>query len=338
MSERPRLTPAMADVRRAIRESWETHGITKGLVSVACSGGADSLALAAASIFEGHRAKLKIAVVIVNHNLQEGSEQVAKRTAKLVSELGADLVEVISVAVAKNKLGMEAAAREARYKALDEFAMANGAVITMLGHTLDDQAETVLLGLTRGSGAKSLAGMSEITSDKKYLRPLLGIRREQTVTFCKDSGLKFWSDPQNNDPKFTRVRVRKTVLPALEKELGPGISQALARTAQILQEDTDYLDKKADQLFSKAAKVLATEIVLDADALAKQPVALANRVVLKALAMLGAEPSRAAIESVMNLITNWHGQKPLTLPAVRVIRKGKEVFLKSTKTLKTGAC
>jgi len=338
VSTRVRLTPAIADVRRAVRESWQANQITKGTVAVACSGGPDSLALAAAAIFEGKRANIKIAVVIINHNLQKGSAEVAEKTAKLVGKLGADLVEVISVTVNKNKTGLEAAAREARYLALDDFARRNKAVVTMLGHTLDDQAETVLLGLARGSGTKSLSGMAESSSDGKYLRPLLSIRRESTVGFCRDTGIKYWVDPQNSDTKFSRVKVRKKVLPVLEKELGPGVSEALSRTAQILQEDASYLDQQAEKLFKKIVQVLATEIVIDADALAKAPVALGNRVVLKALSLLSVEPSRVAIEAVTKLATNWHGQKPLTLPGVRVIRKGNQISLKSTKTIKTGAC
>jgi len=263
---------------------------------------------------------------------------VADRTAKLVTELGADLVSVVDVVVNKAKDGLEAAARKARYAALAEFAKVNRVKITMLGHSLDDQAETVLLGLARGSGAKSLSGMTEVSSDRKYLRPLLGIPRKTTVQFCKDSGLKFWSDPQNSDEKYSRVKVRKKVLPTLEKEIGPGISQALARTAQILQEDAKFIDSQADKLFNRVAKVLPTEILLDVEKLAKQPSALANRVVLRALVLLNVEPNRSAVEAVMKLITNWHGQKPLNLPGVRVIRKGNQISLKSTKTLKTGAC
>lgn len=338
MSTRVRLTPAIADVRRAVRESWQANQITKGTVAVACSGGPDSLALAAAAIFEGNRVNIKIAVVIINHNLQKGSAEVAEKTAKLVSKLGADLVEVISVTVNKNKTGLEAAARDARYLALDDFARRNKVVVTMLGHTLDDQAENVLLGLARGSGTKSLSGMTELSSDGKYLRPLLNIRRERTVGFCRDSGIQFWTDPQNSDTKFSRVKVRKKVLPVLEKELGPGVSEALSRTAKILQEDASYLDQQAEKLFKKLAKALATEITIDAIALAKTPAALGNRVVLKALSLLSVEPSRVAIDAVMNLATNWHGQKPLTLPGVRVIRKGNLISLKSTKTIKTGAC
>lgn len=339
MSVRPRLTPAVADVRRSVREAWAEVSLAKGAsVAIACSGGPDSLALVVASIFEARKLDLKINVVFVNHNLQPNSDKVAHKYAKLVSSLGADLVEVIDVKVTERKLGMEAAARKARYLAIDEFAKKHTAVFTMLGHTLDDQAETVLLGLARGSGAKSISGMPLLSPDKKYLRPLLGIRRTTTVQFCKDSNLSPWQDPQNKDTKFLRVKVRKNVVPVLEKELGPGVAEALARTAGILQEDVDFIDSQAEALFKRTAKVLATEIQLDVANLEKSPIALSNRVVHKALVLLGAEPSRTAVQSVMLLVTNWHGQKPLALPAVRVSRKDKMIVLKSTKSLKTGAC
>jgi len=339
VSARPRLTPAIADIRRAIRQAWAEHGVNSGdTVAIGCSGGADSLALTAAAIFEGKRNQVQIVVGIVNHNLQKGSAEIAEEAKTKVEKLGAKEVIVIHVQVPKNKNGMEAAAREIRYQALDALAKEHKAKVIMLGHTMDDQAETVLLGLARGSGTKSLAGMQVLSADRKYLRPLLGIRRSQTEQFCFDSGLEYWNDPQNSQTKFARVRVRKKVLPVLEKELGPGITEALSRTAEILQEDANYLDSKAEACFKKLSKVMATQIVIDAAGLAKEPTALANRVILKALVLLGAEPSRSAIEAIMALAINWHGQKPLTLPAIRVSRQGKEITLKSTKTLKPGAC
>jgi tRNA(Ile)-lysidine synthase len=212
------------------------------------------------------------------------------------------------------------------------------AKIIMLGHTLDDQAETVLLGLTRGSGSKSIAGMSVLSADKKYLRPLLNVRRETTVAYCNDLGLKFWKDPQNQDTKFTRVKVRRTVLPLLEKELGPGIAEALSRTAELLQADLEFIEREVEKAFRATAKVLATSVILDAVGLAKLPLALSSRVVIKALNLLNVQPSKKAVDSVLELVTNWHGQKPLTLPGARVFRQGTEITLKSTKTLKPGAC
>jgi tRNA(Ile)-lysidine synthase len=180
--------------------------------------------------------------VIVDHGLQAVSAEVAARTAEVLRGLGLDPVEVVRVDVGAAG-GPEAAARDARYDALRATATKLGARFVLLGHTLDDQAETVLLGLARGSGARSLSGMSVLTPMGKtldtsaFLRPLLGITRETTVAFCSDSALEPWHDPHNQDSKFTRVRVRNNVMPMLETELGPNISGALARTADLLRAD-----------------------------------------------------------------------------------------------------
>ena len=215
MPQRPRLTPAIADVRRAVRESWERNGVVAGdQIMVACSGGADSLALAAAAIFEGQRAGIKVGAIIVEHGLQEVTKTIAADTAELLKSLGAEPVLIKSVKVGKDG-GPEGAARTARYQAFEEVS----GRFVMLAHTLNDQAETVLLGLARGSGNKSLNGMTEVNG--KYLRPLLGITRSTTEAFCNDSGLKFWVDPHNADKKYSRVRVREEVLPLLERERKP---------------------------------------------------------------------------------------------------------------------
>jgi tRNA(Ile)-lysidine synthase len=329
----------MADVRRAIRDSWDQVNLYKGsTVSVACSGGADSLALASAALFEGNRADINVIACIVNHNLQEGSMEVSLRTKRVLTEIGFDVVEIMDVHIQQNSLGMEAAARNARYGALTEFATKHNVALTMLGHTLDDQAETVLLGLARGSGAKSIAGMPTLSPDDKYLRPLLGITRKETVAYCEDVGLDYWSDPQNLDTKFSRVKVRLNVLPVLEEEIGPGIASALSRTAEILQDDLEYLEAQADDAFKEITTTTNNSVVIDTEGLEKLPKALATRVIHKSLSLLGTEPAKVQIDAVMELVTNWHGQKPLTLPSVRVERKGKEIILKSTKTMKPGAC
>jgi tRNA(Ile)-lysidine synthase len=329
----------MADVRRAIRDSWDQVNLYKGsTVSVACSGGADSLALASAALFEGNRADINVIACIVNHNLQEGSMEVALRTKRVLTGIGFDVVEIMDVHIQQNSLGMEAAARNARYGALTEFATKHNVALTMLGHTLDDQAETVLLGLARGSGAKSIAGMPTLSPDDKYLRPLLGITRKETVAYCEDVGLDYWSDPQNLDTKFSRVKVRLNVLPVLEEEIGPGIASALSRTAEILQDDLEYLEAQADDAFKEITTTTNNSVVIDTEGLEKLPKALATRVIHKSLSLLGTEPAKVQIDAVMELVTNWHGQKPLTLPSVRVERKGKEIILKSTKTMKPGAC
>ena len=340
MPNRPRLTPAIADVRRAVRSGFAAAGLVEGdLVLAAVSGGADSLALAAAIAFEGPRANLRIAAAIIDHGLQEVTASVAAATAETLHALGFEQVSIRRVQVDGTN---EAAAREARFAALDQIALELGVKTIAFGHTLNDQAEQVLLGLARGSGTRSLAGIAPISRHKQnphtYLRPLLSIDRKTTESFCHDSGLEFWADPHNSDPKYARVRVRKNILPLLESELGPGLTQALARTAELAREDADYLDQVASALFAQIAKLHATAIELAVDQLVELPAALQNRVLHQALTTLGAEPARVHIEEIKQLIENWHGQKPLTLPAVRVERKGNTLNFKSTKTLTPGAC
>lgn len=338
MTERPRLTPAIADVRRAIRENWDAFGVASGhLVLVACSGGADSLALAAAAKFEGDRAGIRVGAVVVEHGLQPATKTVAESVVSLLSRLGLEPVSLRPVEVPVDSGdGIEAAARDARYAALESAALESGAKFVMLGHTLDDQAETVLLGLARGSGPRSMAGMAP--ANGLWLRPLLGIKRSTTESFCADSGLDAWQDPQNFEDKYTRVRVRRKVLPVLESEIGPGVAEALARTSEILREDASVLDEVADDEFQRLAKISATEIVLAAEQLRVLPAGIRNRVILRTLETFGASVSRAHILSVAELVLNWHGQKELTLPGVRVVRKADAVTFKIAKTLKPGAC
>jgi tRNA(Ile)-lysidine synthase len=336
---RPRLTPAIADVRRAVRNGFEQAGLQpKDTVLVACSGGADSLALAAAVAFEADRFDLRAAAVVVEHGLQPETVEVAKSTALLLTELGFELVSVrpVSVNLESGNGGTEAAAREARYEAINAFAHEISAKAILLGHTLNDQAETVLLGLARGSGSKSLNGMK--TWSSPYLRPMLGLTRKTTESFCADSGLSVWNDPQNNDPQYARVRIRQQILPLLEEQLGPGIAENLAKTAELLREDDEFLAQSASLVFKQAVQISATSVTLQVDALAEAHPAIRNRVIKQALELFGGPYSRVHVLAVVDLIVNWHGQKPLALPSVRVERKGSHIALRSTKTLNPGAC
>ena len=292
---------------------------------VALSGGPDSLALAAATAFEAPRASLRAGAVIVDHALQAGSAEVAAAAAAQARELGLDPVIVRAVAVGTDG-GPEAAARSVRYAALEAAAVETGASLVLLGHTLDDQAETVLLGLARGSGANSLHGMAESTAASAgvaYARPLLGIRRATTLQFCADSGITPWTDPQNADPAFARVRVRTTVLPMLERELGPGIAEALARTADQLREDSDALDHFAREIAEELADLAESGLSLPVRALASNPPARRQRLIRLAVqSEFHVSLSRSQTLEVARLVTDWHGQKPLDLPGVRVERQG----------------
>ncbi len=322
MSVRKRLSPAQGLIRLAVRNCLTSNTKPGQKLLLAVSGGADSLALAAACEFEAKKLGLKIAAAVIDHSLQNNSDKVAAQTAKTLAALGFEEVVVKKIAVGKAG-GPEAAARTARYTALESLRQKTKSNFVVLGHTASDQAETVLLGLVRGSGSKSLSGMSEKTGF--LLRPLRGIERATTEAFCKDSGIKYWVDPQNKDEKFLRVMIRKHVLPFLEKQLGGSVAASLVRTSDQLREDNTYLESQADKSFKKYAKVSGSGISFDAKAIEKLPAAILNRVIKKALDGFGSESSRTHVLAVSDLVLSWHGQKPLALPGVRVVRKGNTI-------------
>jgi tRNA(Ile)-lysidine synthase len=274
------------------------------LVLAAVSGGADSLALAAALAHEAPKRGLRAGAVTVDHGLQAGSGERAVEVARICEELGLEPVVVESVTVGATG-GPEAAARDARYAALDQVASRTGAVAVMLGHTLDDQAETVLLGLARGSGARSLSGMPARRG--RLRRPLLGVRRKTTVEVCRVLGLEPWADPHNADPAYTRSRVREVALPALTGALGPGVPEALARTAALLRADADALDAWA------IAVADSTEVAT----LGALPAAVRTRA-LRLAAIAAGVPAgsltAAHVAELDRLVTDWHGQGPISLP------------------------
>ncbi|WP_372730160.1 tRNA lysidine(34) synthetase TilS [Nocardioides sp.] len=302
------LHPAVAAVRLAVRRGLADvePGAT---VLVACSGGADSLALLSACVFEGRKAGWHVVGATVDHGLQEGSGAQAERVVAQMAGLGVAETVGARVRVEGEGLGPEAAARQARYAVLAEMGERFDAAAILLGHTRDDQAETVLLGLARGSGGRSLAGMRR--SFDRYRRPLLDVSRADTVTACQVEGIEYWSDPHNADPRFTRSRVRRRVLPVLEDELGPGVTETLARTAEQLREDMDHLDDLA------AAAYDEFEGVLEVERLLVQSTAVRTRILRLAALAAGAPASELFHEHVkaMNaLVVAWSGQKWVDLP------------------------
>jgi len=305
--------PAVAAVRLGVRRCLSGAGLAPGdLVLAACSGGADSLALAAALAFEAPRLGLSGGGVTVDHGLQAGSAGQAQKVAKSLAAMGLDPVECLSVTVASPGAGPEAAARAARYLALDRAASAAGAAAILLGHTMDDQAETVLLGLARGSGARSLAGMAE--RNGRCLRPLLGVRRAQTRAACAALDLEPWDDPHNADPGYARARVRHRLLPFLESELGPGVTEALARTARQLRADADFLDSLAK---TETERMAPDGRGLPLDAVAAMPQAIRSRVLKHAAIAAGCPPGALTAGHVAGLdalVTGWRGQRWTDLP------------------------
>jgi tRNA(Ile)-lysidine synthase len=313
--------PPVAAVRLAVRRGLADLS-AGGTVLVACSGGADSLALAAATAFEAPRSGLRAGAATVDHGLQPGSADRALAVAATLRRLGFAPVEILSVTVGRVG-GPEAAARDARYAALADCADRVAAAAVLLGHSLDDQAETVLLGLARGSGARSLAGMAPVSGPGgRWRRPLLGLDRATLRTACAAEGLDPWEDPHNSDPAYARARTRAEALPALERSLGPGVAAALARTARLLRDDADALDAWAARALTACADVDGRLAVA---ALGELPPAVRHRVLRSAAVTAGAAAGSLTARHVgelERLVTDWHGQGPLHLPGgVRACRR-----------------
>jgi tRNA(Ile)-lysidine synthase len=369
----------VAQVRRAVRRALVAAGladartwspgtqpdVSSPLVLVACSGGADSLALAAATAFVAPRLGLRGGAVVVDHGLQDGSAQVAAGAADRCRALGLDPVEVVPVTVGASAEGVEGAARQARYAALAARAQALGSVAVLVGHTLDDQAEQVLLGLVRGSGGRSLAGMPAQrvlgggaggapggpgggaggapgglgggaggapgglggggVGVVVLLRPLLGTTRAQTRQACADLGLVPWDDPHNADPRFARVRVRRA-LADLEADLGPGLAPALARTADLLRDDADALDEVSATAYQELG-----DPPWEVPGLERLPRAVRTRLWRRLALEAGSPGTDLTAEHLLavdGLVTGWRGQGPVHLPGgVRAGRRRGRVWL-----------
>jgi len=331
MSLHPSVAAVRSGVRRGLAE-LDPAAPQQPTVLVACSGGADSLALLSAAVFEGHRLDARVIGVTVDHGLQEGSGEHAARVVAQMAALGADETASARVSVEAGSRGTEAAAREARYAVLDQMAEHFGAALVLLGHTRDDQAETVLLGLTRGSGGRALAGMRRAFG--LYRRPLLDVSRDETVTACQVEGIDYWDDPHNVDPAYTRSRVRHRVLPLLEDELGPGVAATLARTADQLREDAELLDALAAAAYGEVRVADG----LDAAALVGRPPAVVHRVLRLAALEAGApaaELFRVHVLALAALLGPQPRPGEIQLPGLVTARRSED-SLTFTRTLVQG--
>lgn len=286
-------------------------------VVVACSGGPDSLALAAAAAWVGERMRIDVRAVVVDHGLQDGSDGVALDAADACRALGI-AAGVVRVEVGREG-GPEAAARTARYQALESAAAGEGAAAVLLGHTMDDQAETVLLRLARGSGARSLAAMAARTG--LWRRPFLALPRSTVHAAAQEVlaplGRTAWTDPHNVDPDFARVRVR-ALLADLTTDLGPGVALGLARSADLLRDDADLLDELAAAAHGRVVvRHEGAGQSADCVALADLPPALRSRVIRLMCLGSGSPADALGIDHVRRvdaLVTDWNGQGDVALP------------------------
>ena len=308
-------TPALLELRQAVR-FWFEKLEPNSKVCIGVSGGADSLALAAAAKLESKNFSIDLVAVIVDHGLQANSAEIAEFAKQQLIKLGFQDIFVGRASVQITD-GLEASARRARYKVFQQAIETYGPNTFLLGHTKNDQAEGVLLGLARGSGTKSLSGMQEVSGI--FVRPLLGIDRATTEIACHESNIEYWVDPHNSNQDFTRVRVRDNILPLLENDVGPGIIDALARSAKILREDATALDEWAENIF-RQVEPMDIEISI----LATLPVAVRSRVLRMAIYAAGAPAgsiSAAHLEPIEAFVSDWRGQGHTSLPGgVKVCR------------------
>jgi len=302
------MAQASVAIRNAVKEQLERCE-AGDCILVAVSGGADSLALAYATLVESSPLAIKAIAVTIDHQLQEKSSDQAAKVEKQLRAMGYQDVVVAKVKVSLES-GLEAGARSARYEALQRIALEKNAVKVLLGHTRDDQAESVLLGLARGSGTRSLSGMA--IENGIYLRPLLALTRAQTEEACTEFGIEYWNDPHNENLDFSRVRVRREVLPVMEEQIGPGIAAALARSAALLRDDADALDAIASAEISRHN---LTD--LECSELELLPRAIRTRILRTAIYAAGAPSGSISadhIGAVEALVTSWHGQGLVSLP------------------------
>ncbi len=311
-------TPALWQIRKAVKP-WLSDSAQPVLFG--CSGGADSMALAVALFIE--RSNTKVIPIVIDHGLQEGSAQITSQTIERLKQIGFTQVESARAQVTMTD-GLEASARRARYQLFNQFIETYQPKYFLLAHTLNDQAENVLLGLARGSGARSLSGMA--VKNNIFVRPLLKISREVTTAACSEARIEIWSDPHNEDLRFTRVRVRKNLLPIIEDNLGPGITEALVRSADLLRDDADALDGFAAEYFNQA-----DPFNLDVKELERLPKAITTRVLRLAIYKAGAPAGSLSAEHIaaaQALISDWHGQKEVSLPGnVKLLRNSGRITL-----------
>ena len=332
------------------------------LVLVACSGGRDSMALAAVSHIVCTSMGVRCGVVIVDHGLQEGSEQVAGEAADRCRALGLGPVIVRNTTVQARGEGLEAAARQARYNELCTAARESGAIAVLLAHTMDDQAETVLIGLLRSRGVDALAGMPQVftRSGVTFARPLLTLTRDETTGLCEDLGVEYWDDPNGDavdgelpDDYPLRSRVRHDLLPAIERFAGFNVTRHFAESAQLARMDKEYLDQRSDEVMGEAVTAVdrpASSAAVSTDTpracaaddtndsghgiglmigvkrIAREPEAIRLRVIAHALSQAGVNASAAQIAAIDRLVVDWHGQGGVSLPRGYSANRKKHVI------------
>lgn len=319
------------------------------LVLVACSGGRDSLALACVTQIVTGMLGLRCGAVIIDHQLQKGSAQVAATAAHQCESMGLDPVLVRSVNVETSAQGEEAGARQARYDQLESCAKQLGAACVLVAHTMDDQVETVLISMARGSSPSGFAGMAgkTVRGEVVFLRPFLDLTRQETTQICQQNGIEWWDDPTNGDEAGgadlpLRSRIRQELVPVLKRVLGPAAPSHIARMAESVRQDQEYLEAVADWALERCTertesanegKTPAAVRRLKVDSLLQCEPTIRFRVFRKALEAAGAQPSRNHLERMNELVEKWHGQSAVRISSrFTVNRHGHVIELCQDRT------
>jgi tRNA(Ile)-lysidine synthase len=330
------VPPAVARVLERVRATAKEHGLFDpgNTVMVACSGGPDSICLLHSLARLRRLFRIRLAVFHFDHRLRPDSARDAAYVRAQARRLGLPFLFREATGRPGRGQSVEAWARLARYGALTEAAAEAGADRAALGHTLDDQAETVLLGLVRGGGIEAMSGMAPLAKlpplGLMAVRPLLGTTRGEVETFCRALHLRPRLDPTNRDPRFLRNRLRLEVLPVIEERLDRNIKGTLARTAEHVRADSAFLESLASEAARKVIAVRDDEIRLDAGALATLPVPTGARVVRQAIRLAaaaggewGPDPGTAHVRGVLDLATGRPGRR-LDLPGGLLAARTRE--------------
>jgi tRNA(Ile)-lysidine synthase len=291
-------------------------------VLVAVSGGPDSLCLLHALVRLQRLLAIDPICVHFDHALRKGSSEDAEYVRRQARRLGAPFVLRRATSRPAKGDSVEAWARTVRYEALTEVLEERGGGVVAVGHTADDQAETVLLALLRGGGLEAISGMKPVSGP--LVRPLLETTREETEAFCRSLGLRPRRDPMNERAAFMRVGIRSRVIPRLERALGRNLRSTLARSATLLQRDAEFLDQLAA---AARPELVATsgpdEVLLRRDRLAGLAPAIVGRIVRRAMLDLGTLPEAGHVDAVIGLGDARRGQS-IALPGGLLARRERE--------------
>ena len=324
-----RRPPAVARVLQRVTGTARAFEMFRpgDLVIASVSGGPDSVCLVESLVRLRRLFRIRLAVLHVDHGLRADSSRDAAYVRRLAGRLGLPFEHVVAVGRPARGSSVEAWAREQRRASSLAVAREMAAARIATGHTLDDQAETVLMRVLSGAGAAGASGIPPVLGP--WVRPLLDVRRSETEAFCRALGLRPRMDPTNRDPRYLRNAIRLHGLPALERATGRDVREALARTGGLLREDDAELSRLAEEAFRGLARVIgspvATVVEIRAGGLADTPPAVAARVVLRAAHALGATLTRADVEAAVDLAVGRPGRERRLSAGLRARRRGAYV-------------